>query len=128
MEYTLSSEATRQTLPLNAQEWEMLRKLAAQPAGWKPNEERDYTQGSISAEETLEMAESVRLSLPSLGKAFSTTQALEAETLEELQESLGYVEGDPFTYFGDDARRRKVEAFVRLASAGGLEVLLRRRE
>jgi hypothetical protein len=62
MEYTLSSEATRQTLLLNALEWEMLRKLAAQPAGWEPNEERDYTQGRISAEEALKMAESVTLS------------------------------------------------------------------
>jgi len=106
----------------------MPRKLAAQRAGWEPNEQRDYTRGSISAEEALEMTDSVRLSLPYLERTPSVTEALEAQTVEELQESLEYVEGDPFTYFGDDVRRRKVEDFVRLASAGGFEVRPLRRE
>jgi len=61
MEYELISEAAGETLPLTAREWEMLRKLAGLPAGWIPNEERDYTQDRISAEEALEMAAPVCL-------------------------------------------------------------------
>jgi hypothetical protein len=128
MEYELISQATGETLHLTAREWEMLRKLAAQPAGWKPNGEREYTRGSISAEEALEMAESVKRSQSQLGRGRSEEQALVAETVEELRESLGYVEEDPLTFFGDAARRRKVEDFVRLASAGGFEVRPLRRE
>src|SRR5215216_7848036 len=112
MEYELISQATGETLRLTAREWEMLRRLAAQPAGWEPNEQRNYTQGSISAEEALEMAESVEISKPYLRRERSVEQALEAETPEELRESLGH--NDPFTFFGaDDARRRKVEDFIR---------------
>jgi len=123
MEYKLTSETTVETLPLSAREWEMIRKLAAQPAGWEPRGDRDYTRGRVPAEEALEMAESVKLSRQYLRRERPVEQAEEAWTVPELKKSLGYVEGDPFTFLGDTDRRRKVDAFVSLASAGGFEVL-----
>ena|SRR5215217_4362900 len=122
MGYELISEAMGETLRLSSREWEMLRALAAQPAGWEPEEDRDYSRGSIPAEEALEMAESVKLSLQYLWREPSLEQAGVAQTVPELLNSLGYVEGDPFTFFGDVDRRRKVETFIRLASAGVLEI------
>ena len=130
MEYELISLATGETLPLTAREWEMLRRLAAQPAGWEPNEQRNYTQGSISAEEALAMAESVKELLPYLSKERTGEQPEEQtekpRTLAELRERFGGIEGDPFTYFANAAGRHKVEAFVKLATAGGFEVHPRR--
>ncbi len=128
MEYELLSQATGETLHLTAREWGMLRRLAAQAAGWEPNEERDYTQGRITADEALKMAESVKLFQPRLERERSAEQVLGAQTVEELRESLGYVAGNLITYFGDAAGRHKVEAFVKLATAGGFEVRPRRLE
>src|SRR5215210_1406359 len=105
MEYELISQATGETLHLTAREWEMLRKLADQPAGWKPNGEREYTRGSISAEEALEMAVSVEELLPYLSREPAGEQTEKPRTLTELWESLGHIEGDPFTYFGNAAGR-----------------------
>jgi hypothetical protein len=126
MDYVLSSQATGEALPLSAREWEMLLKLAEQPAGWEPKGDRDYTRGTVPAEEAAEMAESVRRALSQLWKERADEQAAaEARTLAELRNSLGYVEGDPHTFFGDAAGRLKVEDFVRTASAGAFEVLPR---
>ncbi len=124
MIYTLiKSVMTDETLTLTSREWEMLRKLAAEPPGWKPQEDRDYTRGRISSEEAANMAESVKGQLAYLWRESPDAQAGEVHTLFELRNSLGYVEGDPHTFFGDLDRRRKVEVFVLLASAGAIEVL-----
>ena len=123
MDYQLVSEATGDTVHLSSREWEMLRELARQPAGWKPKEDKDYTRGTIPAEEAAVMAHSVEVSFPHLRRERDVEKAREARTLQELEESLGYIEGDPLTFFGDDARRRKVEVFIKLASVGALEVL-----
>jgi hypothetical protein len=128
MEYELISQATGETLHLTAREWEMLRRLAAQPAGWEPNEQRNYTQGSISAEEGLAMAESVKELFPYLSKERPGEQTEKPHTLAELRERFGGIEGDPFTYLGNAAGCHKVEAFVKLATAGGFEVHPRRFE
>jgi hypothetical protein len=124
MSYTLiKSEITDEALTLTSREWEMLRKLAAEPPGWKPQGDRDYTRGWISPEEATDMAESVKGQLAYLWRERPDAQAEEPHSLFELRDSLGYVEGDPHTFFGDQDRRRKVEAFVLLASAGPFEVL-----
>src|SRR5215210_1585015 len=81
------------------------------------------TIGSIVLANAVEMAESVKLSRQYLRRERPVEQAEEAWTVPELKKSLGYVEGDPFTFLGDTDRRRKVDAFVSLASAGGFEVL-----
>jgi len=128
MGYVLTSQATGETLPLSAREWEMIRALAAQPPGWDPKGDRDYTGGRIPTDEASVMAESVKGQLRYLSRAHSVEQAGEARTVPELRESLGHVQGDSRTFFGDDARRRKGEDFVRLASAGAFEVLPRRSE
>jgi len=125
MYYELVSQATHETLKLSSREWEMLRKLAAEPPGWKSQEDRDYTRGCISSEEAADMAESVKGQLAYLWRERPDAPAEEVHTLFELRDSLGYVEGDPHTFFGDLDRRRKVEAFVLLASAGAFEVLPR---
>ena len=74
------------------------------------------------------MAESLKISLPHLSRERAGEQAGEARMVQELRKSLGYVEGDPLTFFGDAARRRKVDSFVRMASVGVFEVLPRRGE
>jgi hypothetical protein len=126
MSYTLiKSEMTDEALTLTSREWEMLRKLAAEPPGWKPREDRDYTRGRISSEEAAEMAESVKGQLAYLWRERPDAPAEEVHTLFELRDSLGYVEGDPHTFFGDLDRRRKAEVFVLLALAGALEILPR---
>jgi hypothetical protein len=123
MSYTLiKSEITDEALTLTSREWEMLRKLAAEPPGWKPQEGRDYTRGRISSEEAADMAESVKGQLAYLWRERPDAPSEEVHTLFELRDSLGYVEGDPHTFFGDQDRRRKVEAFVLLALAGAFEV------
>jgi hypothetical protein len=123
MSYTLiKSEITDETLKLSSREWEMLRKLAAEPPGWKPQEGRDYTRGRIASEEAADLAESVKGQLAYLWRERPDAPSEEVHTLFELRDSLGYVEGDPHTFFGDLGRRRKVEAFVLLALAGALEV------
>ena len=124
MGYTLTSEATNQSLSLSSGEWKILRDLASSPAGWTPREGRDYTaRGRIDSEEALEIAESVE---GMLGEASSeqTYQQHEQspETIQELRESLGYEE-EPLTFFGDPRRRYKAERFVRLASAGAFEIV-----
>ena len=124
MSYTLiKSEITDEALTLTSREWEMLRKLAAELPGWKPQEDRDYTRDRISSEEAADMAESVKGQLAYLWRERPDAQAEEVHTLFELRDSLGYVEGDPHTFFGDLDRRRKVEGFVLIASAGAFEVL-----
>jgi hypothetical protein len=123
MSYTLiKSEITDEALTLTSREWEMLLKLAAEPPGWKPQEDRDYTRGRISSEEAADMAESVKGQLAYLWRERPDAPSEEVHTLFELRDSLGYVEGDPHTFFGDQNRRRKAEAFVLLASAGAFEV------
>jgi hypothetical protein len=124
MSHTLiKSEIADEALTLTSREWEMLRKLAAEPPGWKPQEDRDYTRGCISSEEAANMAESVKGQLAYLWRERPDAPSEEVHTLFELRDSLGYVEGDPHTFFGDVDRRRKVEEFIRLASAGAFEVL-----
>jgi hypothetical protein len=123
MGYQLTSESTGETLTLSPREWEMLLKLADQPAGWQPRGDREYTRGMFPAEAASEMAESVKVSLPYLSRERVGEQAGKARNVEELPKSLGYLQGDPHTFFGDAAGRRKVERFIKLASLGAFEVL-----
>ena len=125
MGYMLISEPTDETLSLSSREWEMLRILAAFPSGWEPQEDRDYTRGRISPKEASEMAESLKGLLPYLSREAPEERPEEPRTVAELRNSLGYIEGDPLTFFGDVDRRHKVEGFVQLASVGAFEVLPR---
>jgi len=50
------------------------KKAGAQPAGWAPREDRDYTRGRICTEEALEMAESVEEMLPYLSRERASEQ------------------------------------------------------
>jgi len=69
------------------------------------------------------MAESVEEQIKYLSRRRPDSPPEEVRTVPELRKSLGYIEGDPFTYLGDEDRRRKVEVFVLLAKAGALVVL-----